>query len=476
MSVAAQPLLAFDTTYVRDLPELSEPWRGAQVPDPQLVVLNEELAAELGADPARLRSAEGVGMLVGTQLPPNAASVAMAYAGHQFGGFVPRLGDGRALLVGEVVDVHGRRRDLHLKGSGRTPFSRGGDGKAVIGPMLREHLVSEAMHALGVPTTRSLAVTTTGEEISRGPMLPGAVLARVAASHLRVGTFEYAATHLGQDVVRRLADHAIARHHPQAAEAEHRYLAFFEAVLEAQAQLVAQWMLLGFVHGVMNTDNMAISGETIDYGPCAFLDVFDPAAVFSSIDRGGRYAYDQQPLAAQWNLARFAESLLDLLDREPAIAILQSFPHRLHAHWSAGMARKLGLDEAPKELTDELMTLLQEHDVDHTAFFRRLGRAARGDRTTLDELLREPQAFDGWLERWHERGPDADAMDRANPAVIPRNHLVEDALTEATVGHLDPFHRLLDAVTRPYEDRPGFEQYAAPAPNDLGAYTTFCGT
>ena len=313
MSVAARQLFAFDNSFVRELEGLYVPWQGQAWPAPELLILNEPLARELGADPAALRSADGVAALAGSRAPDGAAPVAQAYAGHQFGGFVPRLGDGRALLLGEVIGAGGGRRDLHLKGSGRTPFARGGDGKAAVGPMLREYVIGEAMHALGIPTTRALAVVATGEDVLRETALPGAVLARVGASHIRVGTFQYALLTGGAELVRRLADHAIARHHPAAQDAENRYLALFEAVVEAQASLIAQWMHAGFIHGVMNTDNMAISGETIDYGPCAFIDVFDPETVFSSIDHGGRYAFGNQPAIAQWNLARLGETLLDLL-------------------------------------------------------------------------------------------------------------------------------------------------------------------
>src|SRR4051812_46925918 len=322
MTVAdTRPLFALDDWFVRDLGGLYQAWQAAPSPSPELVALNEELAGELGLDAEALRSPEGVAVLAGAAVPAGATPVAQAYAGHQFGNYSPRLGDGRALLLGELTDTAGQRRDLHLKGSGRTPFARGGDGRATLGPMLREYVVGEAMHALGIPTTRALAVVATGEPVRRETVLPGAVLARVASSHLRVGTFQYAAATRDADLLRRLTDHAIARHHPQAAEAERPALALLEAVVEAQASLVAQWMGVGFVHGVMNTDNMTISGETIDYGPCAFLDAFDPATVFSSIDRGGRYAYGNQPRVARWNLARFAEALLPLIDDDTDRAV-----------------------------------------------------------------------------------------------------------------------------------------------------------
>jgi len=463
------------------------PWRAEEVLDPQLLVLNEPLATELGLDPAWLRSSDGLRLLVGNLVLNGATPVAQAYAGHQFGGLAPRLGDGRALLLGEVVDADGYVRDLHLKGSGRTPFARGGDGLAAVGPMLREYVVSEAMHALGIPTTRSLAVVTTGRLVRRETLLPGAVLARVASSHLRVGSFQYARATGDVDLLRRLADHAIARHHPGAAQAERPYLALFEAVVAAQASLVAQWMLVGFVHGVMNTDNMTISGQTIDYGPCAFMEAFDPDTVYSSIDAGGRYAYGNQPVVAEWNLARLAEALLPLFhdDQEQAVALavtsLSVFRRQYGAAWSAGMRAKLGLpdgldDAVTSPLVDALLTLLQDSHVDHTSFFRGLGAAARGDADRTRGLFHDVAAFDAWVERWRALGPDADVMDRVNPVYIPRNHLVEEALTAATEGDLDLLERLLDAVASPYDERPGLERYTATAPKDFGAYRTFCGT
>ena len=464
------------------------PWQAEQVPDPQLLVLNESLAVELGLDPALLTSEDGLRLLVGNLVPNGATPVAQAYSGHQFGGFAPRLGDGRALLLGELVDADGRVRDLHLKGSGRTPFARGGDGLAAIGPMLREYVVSEAMHALGIPTTRSLAVVATGRSVRRETLLPGAVLARVASSHLRVGSFQYAAATGNLDLLRRLADHAIGRHHPGAAESDSPYLALFEAVIAAQAALVAQWMLIGFIHGVMNTDNMTISGETIDYGPCAFMEAFDPATVYSSIDDRGRYAYGNQPVVAEWNLARLAEALLPLLsdDQEQAIALaveaLGGFRRQYSEAWSAGMRTKLGLpagldDAVLTPLVDELMTLLQANHVDHTSFFRHLGAGARGDTEPTRGSFLDLAAFDAWAERWRALGPDAEAMDRVNPVYIPRNHLVEEALAAATAGDLAPFERLVEVVIAPFEERPGLERYAAGAPEDFGAtYRTFCGT
>ncbi len=463
------------------------PWQAEEVLDPQLLMLNEPLAAELGLDPAWLESHEGMRLLVGNDVPAGATPVAQVYAGHQFGGFSPRLGDGRALLLGEVVDTDGQLRDVHLKGSGRTPFARGGDGLAAVGPMLREYIVSEAMHALGIPTTRSLAVVATGQTVRRESPLPGAVLTRVASSHVRVGSFQYAHSSGNLDLLRRLADHSISRHYPEAAEAEQPYLALFEAVITAQASLVAHWMLVGFVHGVMNTDNMTISGETIDYGPCAFMEAFDPATVYSSIDGRGRYAYGNQPIVAQWNLARLAEALLPLLhdDQEQAVALavdsLDAFPKQYDDAWLAGMRAKLGLSDeldeaAASPLFDELLTLLKESQVDYTSFFRQLGSAARGDATPIRGLFGDVARFDTWMERWLALDPDADMMDRVNPVYIPRNHLVEEALAAGSEGDLEPLTRLLAAVARPYHERPGLERYAAPAPHEFGPYQTFCGT
>jgi serine/tyrosine/threonine adenylyltransferase len=465
------------------------PWQAEEVFDPRLLVVNVPLATELGLDPAWLRGFDGLRLLVGNFVPSSATPVAQVYAGHQFGQFAPRLGDGRALLLGEVVDADGRLRDVHLKGSGPTPFARGGDGLAVVGPMLREYVVSEAMHALGIPTTRSLAVVATGHPVRREAVLPGAVLTRVASSHLRVGSFEYARATGNVNLLRRLADHAISRHYPGASEAAHPHVALFQAVIAAQASLVAQWMLVGFVHGVMNTDNMTISGETIDYGPCAFMEAFDPATVYSSIDVGGRYAYGNQPVVAEWNLARLAEALLPLLhdDQEQAVAIavesLGAFRQHYSAAWSAGMRAKLGLsdsfdDEVTVPLFAELLTLLQESHVDHTTFYRALGATARGAAALTPGLFvdRAAAAFDAWAQRWRALDPSADLMDRVNPVYIPRNHLVEQALAAATEGDLDPLDRLLDAVTAPYQERPGLQRYAATAPEDFGPYQTFCGT
>jgi uncharacterized protein YdiU (UPF0061 family) len=488
VSVVARQLLSFaDQTFVRELKGLYEPWRAAPAPAPELLVCNDGLAAELGADPDALRGPDGIALLLGTSVPGDLATVAQGYAGHQFGGWSPRLGDGRAVLLGEVLDVYGRRRDVHLKGSGRTPFARGGDGRAPVGPMLREHLVGEAMHALGIPTTRALAVVATGEPIRRETLLPGAVLARVSASHLRVGTFQYVAVTLRDPgLLRRLTNYAIARHHPAAAAAEIPAVALLEAVAIAQADLVARWMLVGFVHGVMNTDNMTISGESIDYGPCAFIDAYDPETVFSSIDHSGRYAYGAQPAVAQWNLARLAESLLQLFapdDQQSAVealtSVLEAFPGRFRAAWRDGMHAKLGVPARAVEdesIVDDLLVLLHPESVDWTSAFRALARVARGDANALAAVAPTPERFADWVGRWMALAPDPDLMDRVNPLYIPRNRLVEDALTQATVGDLAPYHRLLDAVTRPFDERPGFEAYAAPPPPGDGTHVTYCGT
>lgn len=504
--------------FARRLPELAAPWRSARPERPELLVLNEPLACELGLDPAALRTEHGIRFLLGNELPEGAQPVAQAYAGHQFGMYAPRLGDGRALLLGEITDTIGRVRDLHLKGSGPTPFARA-DGFAAVGPMLREYLLGEAMHALGIPTTRALAVVATGRPLLREDALdppPGAVLVRVAASHLRVGSFQYARS-LGGDggrgaasggdsgsrtaaqpsPLRSLADFAIARHYPRAAAAGSHYLALLDAVIAAQARLVAQWMLVGFVHGVMNTDNVTISGETIDYGPCAFIDAYDPAAVFSSIDRGGRYAYGRQPAIAVWNLARLAEALLPLFGDDPesakelAVAALDGFAEHYNAAWGDGMRAKLGLAstdstdqgsgsrvsvEAVSRLTAGLQHDLQAHRVDYTGAFRALAEAARGDDAAFRALL-GPGAEPGeWFAEWLMLRPDAAAMDAANPVCIPRNHLVDEALEAAAGGDLAPFERLLSAVRHPYEAQPGFERYALPAPPGSAPHVTYCGT
>ncbi len=484
---------AFDNSYARDLEGFYVPWAGDKVPAPAIVKVNRALAHELQLDPQALDSAEGAAIFTGTVAPAGATPLAQAYAGHQFGGFSPKLGDGRALLVGEVIDRHGGRRDIHLKGSGRTPFSRGGDGKAVLGPVLREYLMGEVMYALGIPTTRALAAVTTGETIDREGPQPGAVLARVAASHLRVGTFQYVAAHSEPAKVRQLADYAMARHYPELADTANPYLALLRAVCERQAQLIAKWMAVGFIHGVMNTDNMAISGETIDYGPCAFMDAYDPKMVFSSIDTGGRYAYGNQPGIAQWNLARFAETLLPLLDPDQdeavrlATAELHTFAEHYQAAWLAALRAKVGLTtnhDTDRVLVDDLLTVLAEQSVDFTKFFRRLAKAAVGDPAPVLALFAERAAITAWLERWQARvNGEATAgtaraalMNQVNPVYIPRNHKVEEALQAATAGDLTKFETLLTVLAAPFTERQEFGEYAEPAPASFGPYKTYCGT
>ncbi|MGJ8671077.1 MAG: protein adenylyltransferase SelO [Oceanococcus sp.] len=488
------PEFGFENTYANELEGFFVAWQAATAPQPELIFLNEELAEELGLEPETLKGEAGAALFSGNQVPDGAALIAQAYAGHQFGGFSAQLGDGRALMLGEVKNIHGERRDIQLKGSGRTPFSRGGDGKAVLGPVLREYVMGEAMHALGVPTTRGLAVVTTGEDIQRDGIQPGAILTRVAASHLRVGTFQFFAARGEDEKVRKLADYAIARHYPHLVDADDKYLAFLSAVIDAQIALVAKWVHVGFVHGVMNTDNVTISGETIDYGPCAFIDSYDPAAVFSSIDTGGRYAFGNQPVIAQWNLARFAETLLPLIDpkdNDNAIRLatneVNGIPARYTAIWLDGMRHKIGLVSEEGEDTDLVNNMFQTmegEDVDYTRFFRGLADAADGKTDLVLGLFSDPAHITAWLSEWQNRclrDPQSPserraAMNRTNPIYIPRNHKVEEALDAAAKGDLEPFKRLLDTLSAPYDQRANLEAYESPAPNDFGPYKTFCGT
>jgi len=497
----------FDNSFARELEGFYVPWRPAAVPTPRLLFLNRSLAAELGLDASALDDAAWAATFVGNALPDGAEPIAQVYAGHQFGGFSPQLGDGRALLIGEVIDRQGRRRDIALKGSGRTPFARNGDGKAAVGPMLREVLIGEAMQALGIPTTRALAVVATGEPVFRERPLPGAVLTRVAGSHIRVGTFEFFAARGDVRRVRRLAEYSTARHYPEVANEREPGIALLRAVAERQAALVARWMNVGFIHGVMNTDNMAISGETIDYGPCAFIEAYDPETVFSSIDHRGRYAFGNQPDIAAWNLARLAEALLPLIadDGEQAVAmaseVLNAFPAQYRRHLLRGQRAKLGLrrdapedDGADAALAEDWLTLLHAERVDFTLAWRRLADAAAGDEAPLRALFTDVHAPDAWLVRWRARcasedgdvggDPAVAAMGRAaamrsvNPIVIPRNHRVEEALAAASdEGDPAPFGRLLDALRQPYDEAPERALYAEPAPAQVTArYRTFCGT
>ena len=481
---------AFDNSFARELQGLFEPSTAATAPEPRLLVLNDSLATELGLEPAALRTDEGVAILAGNSIPDGATPVAQAYAGHQFGGYSPRLGDGRALLLGEVIDVEGRRCDLHLKGSGRTPFARSGDGRAAIGPMVREYIIGEALHGLSIPTTRALAVVATGEVIRRESPLPGAVLTRVASSHLRVGTFQFASAAGDRDLLRRLVSYTIERHHAELREAEVPALALLRAVAQSQASLIAQWMLVGFIHGVMNTDNMAIAGESIDFGPCAFMDAFDPSTVFSSIDHQGRYAYGNQPAIGQWNLARLAESLLTMIDDDQeravdlATEVLREYADEYSAHWHTGMLAKLGIDDpsADATLVDAYVELLTEQRVDFTTSFRALADSLRGAPTAA-QLFGDTSGFAAWSAQWraHLGESDlrviADKMDRRNPQYIARNHLVEAALAAANEGDLTPTDRLVDLLRDPFTEQPGLGDYARPAPLAFtGTYQTFCGT
>jgi len=466
------------------------------VDSPRLIKLNRPLAVHLGLDPDRLGSPEGTEILAGKRIPDGADPIAMAYAGHQFGHFVPQLGDGRAILLGEVIDADGVRRDIQLKGSGPTPFSRRGDGRAALGPVLREYIVSEAMATLGIPTTRSLAAVVTGENVMRETPLPGAVLTRIASSHIRVGTFQYFAARGDTEGVRRLADHVIARHFPQAANADRPYHALLEGVIARQAQLIARWMLVGFIHGVMNTDNCSISGETIDYGPCAFMDAYDPAAVFSSIDEQGRYAYANQPRIALWNLTRLAECLLPLFSDqqdkaiEEAQLVLGGFAEAFTAAYQAGLRNKLGLftarDDDPA-LAQDLLDAMARNQADFTLTFRRLSDAALdpGGDAEVRRLFAEPTAYDEWSARWRQRISDEPqdpaarqaAMHSVNPAFIPRNHLIE-AVIDAAVNRDDfaPFEQLLVVLSKPYEDQPTLAGYAEPPKPHQRVLQTFCGT
>ena len=493
---AVRPLMHFDNSYARELPGLAVPWQPTAVPAPSMLYFNRALAEELALDADALDGPRGVAVFSGNEVPEGAMPIAQAYAGHQFGGFSPSLGDGRALLLGEVIDRHGRRRDIAFKGSGATPFSRGGDGKAAVGPVLREAIVGEAMHAHGIPTTRALAAVATGEPVMREDTLPGAVLTRVASSHLRVGTFQYFAARGQLDKLRQLADYAIRRHDPELVDHPDRYVELLRAVAERQAALVARWMHVGFIHGVMNTDNMAISGETIDYGPCAFMEAFDPGTVFSSIDTHGRYAYANQPLIARWNLARLAEALLPLIDAdEPeravprATEVIDGFPARYEGHWLTGARAKLGLartDEGDGALARDWLALLQAQAVDHTLAWRFLADAVDDEGFRLQALFEDTRPLMDWLARWRRRGAlgasapadRAARMRRTSPIYIARNHRVEEALAAASVdGDLGPFKRLLDVIAQPFDERAGLDAYVAPAPPEVTArYRTFCGT
>lgn len=480
--------IPFNNTYAR-LPErFFAKQQPAPVPEAKLIRINRELAAKLSIDGDWLESGEGMAMLAGNQVPEGAQPIAQAYAGHQFGGFVPQLGDGRAILLGEILDVEGRRFDLQLKGSGRTPFSRGGDGKSALGPVIREYVVSEAMAALGVPTTRALAAMATGESVLRpeGP-LPGGVFTRVASSHIRVGTFQYYSARKDIEGLRVLADYVIARHYPEAADSSSPYAALIESVARAQADLIAQWMSLGFIHGVMNTDNMTVSGETIDYGPCAFMDTFHPQCVFSSIDRGARYAWGNQPDIGYWNLTRFAETLLPLLSENDADAIklgedaLSGYPDRFSSQYVARFRAKLGISsDSPQSVIQGCLDLLASQKIDFTVFFRQLTRVASGEsRENVARLFSEKEAFEAWFLTWQESFDADEGLGRmrvANPILIPRNHRVEQAIQAAYRGDYSIFHRLVEAWSNPYDERSEFQDLEAPPLSEEVVRETFCGT
>ncbi|MBB3233298.1 protein adenylyltransferase SelO [Phyllobacterium endophyticum] len=490
---AAATPLPFENTYAR-LPEnFFARISPTPVSAPRLIKLNKKLARDLRLDAEWLASSHGIEVLAGNRIPDGAEPIAVAYAGHQFGHFVPQLGDGRAILLGEVIDRAGVRRDIQLKGSGRTPYSRGGDGRAAVGPVLREYIVSEAMAALGIPTTRALAAVLTGETVARETALPGAVLTRVASSHIRIGTFQFFAARRDIDGLRALADHVIARHYPDVAHDQNPYIALLSAVISAQAALVARWMLVGFIHGVMNTDNMSIAGETIDYGPCAFMDEYDPATVFSSIDRAGRYAYGNQGPVAQWNLVRLAEALLPLIaeDQDEAVALAQealdAFAPRFEAAFLAGMRKKIGLfteEEDDLALVKALLDIMAANHADFTLTFRYLNDAAEGD-DKVSSLLAGTSAVQDWLAQWRERtarevqtgSERRTAMRRVNPLFIPRNHRVEEVI-QAAVQHQDftPFHTLLDVLGKPFDEQPDRTQFSEPPKPQERVLQTFCGT
>ena len=490
------PGFRFENSYARLPGRFYARVEPVPVAAPRRVKINEALADELGLDAAALSSPSGIAILAGNLVPAGAEPLAMAYAGHQFGGFSPQLGDGRAILLGEVIGRDGARRDIHLKGSGPTPFSRRGDGRAALGPVLREYIVSEAMMALGIPTARTLAAVTTGENIRREGMEPGAVLTRVARSHVRVGTFQYFAARDDVEGVRLLADHVLARLYPHFEDADNRYLALLEAVIERQAALVASWLHIGFIHGVMNTDNMTISGETIDYGPCAFMDEFHPDTVYSSIDQHGRYSYANQPSIAQWNLARLAETMLPLFDADEPRAIeaarhaVERFSVHFVAAYVGGLRRKLGLLSAHQDdtkLINELLGRMAAGRADFTLTFRRLAESVSDPAADADVagLFAEPEGFLQWASMWRDRlaAEGGDMLERrrmmltASPLYIARNHLVEEVIRAAVdKGDLAPFETLLKVLQRPFEEQPGRERFARPPRPEEIVHATFCGT
>lgn len=487
--------IPFENSFAEKMEGFYVNWEAEKAPKPEIIAFNDALCIELGLDQKTLNSELGAQIFSGNEIAKGSMPIAQVYAGHQFGGFSPQLGDGRALLLGEVIDTNGKRKDIQLKGSGRTPFSRNGDGKAVVAPILREYLMGEAMHALNIPTTRALAAVTTGDKVFRNGLEPGAVLTRVASSHLRVGTFQFFAAHKEHEKLKQLADYSIERHYPDLAKSKNRYLALLKTVMENQANLIAKWVCVGFIHGVMNTDNVTISGETIDYGPCAFMDIYNPKTVFSSIDEQGRYAYGNQPTITQWNLARFAETLIPLInpnDSDAAIALatneLNKFPELYQQVWLNEMRGKLGLFKAQEgdiDLVNELHAIIEDQKIDFTKLFRNLAEAARGDKTIVLSMFKDNTKIEKWLEAWLTQVTDngtkpkeaGDAMDKVNPIYIPRNHLVEEALIKASKNEdYEPFQKLLGLLENPYEKRDGFEAYEDGAEEGASPHVTYCGT
>ncbi|MCP4786684.1 MAG: YdiU family protein [Fuerstiella sp.] len=482
----------FDNTYAGLPDTFLERIAPTPVSRPEMIRLNDRLATELGIDVARLGSLEGLSILSGNQCPDGSDPLAMAYSGHQFGGFSPQLGDGRAILLGEVIGNDGVRRDIQLKGSGPTPFSRRGDGRSALGPVLREYIVSEAMAALGVPTTRALAAVSSGDRVVREGMVPGGVFTRVAQSHIRVGTFQWFAVRQDEDNLRVLADYVIARHYPNAQQEKNPYRALLDEVIQRQAELIAHWMQLGFIHGVMNTDNMTVSGETIDYGPCAFLDVYDPTKRFSSIDHQGRYAFGNQGRIGHWNLIRFAETLLPLLDADKknsiaeAEAALDAYPDLHRSALQTRFTAKIGLEGADADdwdMVEILLKAMAEGQADFTLVYRHLSDALEsGNDDAVTRLFNQPEQIVAWLTNWRTRLHDVDRghplalMRRTNPVFIPRNHRVEEAIKAGNDGDFEPFHRLNEVLQNPFTEQTKFSEYeAAPAPDEV-VLATFCGT
>ena len=484
----------FQNTFAKDLEGLYKESSATSYPSAEVLLLNDNLALELGIDLKNLYSINAFDIFSGNKRPVNSITLAQAYSGHQFGRFNPNLGDGRALLLGEVLNKNGELRDIQLKGSGPTPFSRRGDGKSALGPVLREYLLSESMHALGIPTTRALAVIKTGEQVERGSSLPGGLMTRVASSHIRIGTFEFASLQNDTKLIKKLADYSISRHFPETANVENPYLALFAAVCNQQASLVAKWMSIGFIHGVMNTDNMSISGETIDYGPCAFMNTYNPQTVFSSIDTKGRYAYQNQPSILTWNLTRLAESLIELVHHKKDESIrlltevLQLIKPVYTNYWLVLMRSKIGLskeDPTDYELIINLLNLMEKNKVDFTLCFRLLAKSLIGDSKPIRNIFKGCSEFNSWLMLWQERIsqegiPDeeiSESMNNINPLYVPRNHNVEAALQAATEqNNMEPFKKLFSILQNPHKENDDLREYSTPLSGDDSSYKTFCGT